>query len=117
MRPSALTAALNGMLALLVGQTCFEDCAKVMVMARLAKASARNRRIGRSWNEKAPHSIRVVPWGRATGRTARDGWVRGVRPRAAPPPHRRAAPGRRRAGTAAQTARDTADRASAGRRC
>src|SRR2546422_8384632 len=49
MRPSALTAALNGMLALLVGHTCFDDCANVMVMARLAKASAENRRIGRSW--------------------------------------------------------------------
>src|SRR2546422_2530284 len=49
MRPSALTAALNGMLALLVGHTCFDDCANVMLMARLAKASAENRRIGRSW--------------------------------------------------------------------
>src|SRR6267143_182908 len=59
MRPSALTAALKGMLALLVGHTCFDDCANVMVMARLAKASAGNRRIGSLLEMRERHSIRV----------------------------------------------------------
>src|SRR5262245_344901 len=55
MRPSALTAALNGSPALAAGHVCFDDdWAKVMVMAALASTSAKNRRIGRSWKMRAP---------------------------------------------------------------
>src|SRR5439155_17185898 len=46
MRPSAFTAALNGMAALAVGQTCFdEDCAKVIVVMRMDDTSVRGNRI------------------------------------------------------------------------